>query len=64
MRLSPSHLPWQALHCPPDIALFANSWPPSSYTVEGTQYVVVAAGGNAQLNYKRGNNIIAFTLAD
>ncbi|MFT4793493.1 MAG: alcohol dehydrogenase (cytochrome c) [Paracoccaceae bacterium] len=38
--------------------------PPSSYTVEGTQYVVVAAGGNAQLNYKRGNNIIAFTLAD
>ena len=38
--------------------------PPSSYTVEGKQYVVVAAGGNAQLNYKRGNNIIAFTLAD
>jgi len=38
--------------------------PPSSYTVEGKQYVVVAAGGNAQLNYKRGNNIIAFTVAD
>lgn len=38
--------------------------PPSSYTVEGEQYIVVAAGGNAQLNYKRGNNIIAFTLAD
>ncbi|MBD3679033.1 MAG: PQQ-binding-like beta-propeller repeat protein [Rhodobacteraceae bacterium] len=38
--------------------------PPSSYTVEGTQYIVVAAGGNAQLNYKRGNNIIAFTLSD
>ena len=38
--------------------------PPSSYTVDGKQYVVVAAGGNAQLNYKRGNNIIAFTLAD
>ncbi len=38
--------------------------PPSSYTVEGQQYIVVAAGGNAQLNYKRGNNIIAFTLAD
>ncbi len=38
--------------------------PPSSYTVEGQQYVVVAAGGNAQLNFKRGNNIIAFTLAD
>lgn len=38
--------------------------PPSSYTVEGKQYVVVAAGGNTQLNYKRGNNIIAFTLAE
>jgi alcohol dehydrogenase (cytochrome c) len=38
--------------------------PPSSYTVEGKQYIVVAAGGNAQLNYKRGNNIIAFALAD
>ena len=31
---------------------------------EGQQYIVVAAGGNAQLNFKRGNNIIAFTLAD
>jgi len=38
--------------------------PPSSYTVNGKQYVVVAAGGNTQLNYKRGNNVIAFTLAD
>ena len=36
--------------------------PPSSYTVEGKQYVVVGAGGNQQLDYKRGNNIIAFTL--
>jgi PQQ-dependent dehydrogenase (methanol/ethanol family) len=38
--------------------------PPSSYTVDGRQYVVVAAGGNTQLNYKRGNTIIAFTLAE
>tara|TARA_R100000935_G_scaffold52035_1_gene78975 strand:+ start:9250 stop:10950 length:1701 start_codon:yes stop_codon:yes gene_type:complete len=38
--------------------------PPASYTVGGKQYIVVAAGGNAQLNYKRGNNIIAFALAD
>ena len=38
--------------------------PPSSYTVDGQQYIVVAAGGNTQLNYKRGNNIIAFTLAE
>ncbi len=36
--------------------------PPSSYAVDGKQYVVVAAGGNVQLDYKRGNNIIAFTL--
>jgi PQQ-dependent dehydrogenase (methanol/ethanol family) len=35
--------------------------PPSSYTVEGKQYIVVAAGGNAQINSKRGNLIIAFT---
>ena len=38
--------------------------PPSSYTVDGKQYIVVGAGGNVQMNYKRGNNIIAFTLAD
>jgi PQQ-dependent dehydrogenase (methanol/ethanol family) len=38
--------------------------PPSSYTVDGKQYVVVAAGGNTQLDYKRGNSIIAFTVAD
>jgi PQQ-dependent dehydrogenase (methanol/ethanol family) len=38
--------------------------PPASYTVDGKQYIVVAAGGNTQLNYKRGNTIIAFTLAE
>jgi len=38
--------------------------PPVSYTVDGKQYIAVAAGGNVQLNYKRGNNIIAFTLED
>jgi alcohol dehydrogenase (cytochrome c) len=36
--------------------------PPSSYSVGGKQYIVVAAGGNTQLDYKRGNNIIAFTV--
>jgi len=36
--------------------------PPSSYTVGGKQYVVVGAGGNVQLDYRRGNNIIAFTV--
>jgi hypothetical protein len=32
--------------------------------VEGKQYIVVAAGGNVQIDYKRGNSIIAFTTAD
>jgi PQQ-dependent dehydrogenase (methanol/ethanol family) len=36
--------------------------PPSSYTVGGKQYVAVAAGGNVQIDAKRGNSIIAFTL--
>jgi len=36
--------------------------PPSSYTIGGKQYIAVAAGGNVQLDYKRGNSIIAFTL--
>jgi alcohol dehydrogenase (cytochrome c) len=36
--------------------------PPSSYVVDGKQYVVVGAGGNFQINFKRGNNIIAFTI--
>lgn len=38
--------------------------PPASYTVDGEQYIVVAAGGNTQLNYKRGNDIIAFKLSN
>jgi PQQ-dependent dehydrogenase (methanol/ethanol family) len=36
--------------------------PPSSYSVDGKQFIVVGAGGNTQLDYKRGNAIIAFTL--
>ncbi len=36
--------------------------PPSSYAVGGRQYVVVGAGGNTQLDYKRGDAIIAFTV--
>ncbi len=35
--------------------------PPSSYMVGGKQYVVVAAGGNAQVDSRRGNSIVAFT---
>ena len=35
--------------------------PPSTYMVGGKQYVVVGAGGNAQIDSKRGNLILAFT---
>jgi glucose dehydrogenase len=30
--------------------------------VGGKQYIVVGAGGNTQIDFRRGNNIIAFTL--
>jgi alcohol dehydrogenase (cytochrome c) len=36
--------------------------PPSSYTVGGKQYVVVGAGGNVQIDSKRGDSVIAFTV--
>jgi alcohol dehydrogenase (cytochrome c) len=36
--------------------------PPSSYSVGGKQYIVVGAGGNVQVNFRRGNSIIAFTV--
>jgi glucose dehydrogenase len=36
--------------------------PPSSYMLDGKQYIVVGAGGNTQIDFHRGNNIIAFTL--
>ena len=36
--------------------------PPSSYTAGGKQFIVVAAGGNVQVDSRRGNSIVAFTL--
>ena len=36
--------------------------PPSSYMVGSKQYIVVGAGGNTQVDFHRGNNIIAFSL--
>jgi PQQ-dependent dehydrogenase (methanol/ethanol family) len=36
--------------------------PPSAYSIDGKEYIVVGAGGNTQIDFKRGNNIIAFTL--
>jgi PQQ-dependent dehydrogenase (methanol/ethanol family) len=36
--------------------------PPVSYSVGGKQYIAAAAGGNVQLNFKRGNSIVVFAL--
>jgi alcohol dehydrogenase (cytochrome c) len=36
--------------------------PPVSYTVGGKQYIAVAAGGNTQLDFKRGNSVVVFAL--
>ncbi len=36
--------------------------PAVSYTVKGKQYVAVAAGGNTQLDFKRGNSVFVFGL--
>ena len=36
--------------------------PPVSYEVNGKQYIVVAAAGNNQLDFKRGNSIFVFAL--
>jgi PQQ-dependent dehydrogenase (methanol/ethanol family) len=36
--------------------------PAVSYMVNGKQYIAVAAGGNTQLDFKRGNSVIVFAL--
>jgi alcohol dehydrogenase (cytochrome c) len=36
--------------------------PPVSYAVDGKQYIAVGAGGNTNLPFKRGSDIIAFAL--
>ncbi|MCO5975233.1 PQQ-dependent dehydrogenase, methanol/ethanol family [Ideonella sp. NS12-5] len=36
--------------------------PAVSYMVNGKQYVAVAAGGNTQLDFKRGNSVVVFAL--
>lgn len=38
--------------------------PPISYVVNGKQYIAVAAGGNTQLDFKRGNSLIVFALTN
>jgi glucose dehydrogenase len=39
----------------------ANS-PAVSYSVHGKQYIAVAAGGNTQLDFKRGSTVLVFAL--
>ena len=36
--------------------------PAVSYMVGGKQYIAVAAGGNTQLDFKRGNSVVVFSL--
>jgi PQQ-dependent dehydrogenase (methanol/ethanol family) len=36
--------------------------PAVSYTVNGKQYIAVAAGGNTQLDFRRGNSVFVFGL--
>jgi len=36
--------------------------PAVTYTINGKQYVAVAAGGNTQLDFKRGNSLFVFAL--
>ncbi len=36
--------------------------PPVTYMVGNTQYIAVAAGGNNQINSKRGNSVFVFKL--
>ncbi|MBC8741185.1 PQQ-dependent dehydrogenase, methanol/ethanol family [Paraburkholderia sp. UCT31] len=36
--------------------------PAVSYTVNGKQYIAVAAGGNTQIDFKRGNSVVVFAV--
>src|SRR5581483_7471072 len=36
--------------------------PAVSYTIKGKQYIAVAAGGNTQIDFKRGNSVFVFAL--
>ena len=38
--------------------------PPVTYMVDGKQYIAVAAGGNTQIDFKRGNSVFVFTLPE
>jgi glucose dehydrogenase len=36
--------------------------PPITYEIDGEQYIVVAAGGNAIWGYKQGDYVLAYKL--
>ena len=38
--------------------------PPVTYMVDGKQYIAVAAGGNTQIDFKRGNSVFVFSLPE
>ena len=38
--------------------------PPVTYMVDGKQYVAVGAGGNTQIDFKRGNSVFVFSLPE
>ena len=37
---------------------------PVSYMVRGKQYVAMGCGGNTQIDFKRGNSVLVFSLTD
>jgi alcohol dehydrogenase (cytochrome c) len=38
--------------------------PPVTYMVDGKQYIAVGAGGNTQIDFKRGNSVFVFSLPE
>ena len=53
--------PWQAAQVSALGGAGVNA-PAVSYMVGGKQYVAVAAGGNNQIDSKRGNSVVVFAL--
>ena len=43
---------------------FGVNAPPISYSINGRQYITVAAGGNKLYGYKTGDEVLTFTLDD
>ena len=41
---------------------FGVNAPPITYTINGTQYIAVASGGNSIFGYKQGDAVIVYKL--